>query len=257
MPRLSLWWVGHLRLVGLGFNSRPRYSQSRSTVRSLKSVPLSRKTMGLRARNQTMRAPLVGPFDAYFNPVCGLFWSSHRVRPTLHDDVDSAPVALPIHPETGGNSGPADSKERRNNAATAGKQWGGITTRSPAPLEEETMNTVTPEEVGLSSTRLEHLRTAAQGYVDQGKLAGLITLVARRGKVAHFECYGMMDIEANKPMQPDTIFRIYSMTKPITCFALMMLIEEGRVLLYDPVSKFILSPQMPDNANAVRDRRVN
>jgi CubicO group peptidase (beta-lactamase class C family) len=101
------------------------------------------------------------------------------------------------------------------------------------------MNTVTPEEVGLSSSRLEHLRTVAQGYVDQGKLAGLITLVARRGKVAHFQCYGMMDIEAKKHMQPDTIFRIYSMTKPITCFALMMLIEEGRVLLNEPVSKFI------------------
>jgi CubicO group peptidase (beta-lactamase class C family) len=106
------------------------------------------------------------------------------------------------------------------------------------------MNTVTPEEVGLSSTRLEHLRTVAQGYVDQGKLAGLITLVARRGRVAHFECYGMMDIEANKPMQPDTMFRIYSMTKPITCFALMMLIEGGRVLLNDPVSKFI--PEFED-----------
>jgi CubicO group peptidase (beta-lactamase class C family) len=89
------------------------------------------------------------------------------------------------------------------------------------------------------SRRLERLRTAAQGLVDQGKFAGLITLVARRGKVAHFECYGMMDVEANKPMQPDTIFRIYSMTKPITCFALMMFVEGGRLLLDDPVSKFI------------------
>ena len=62
------------------------------------------------------------------------------------------------------------------------------------------MNTVTPEKVGLSSTRLEHLRTVTQGYVDQGKLAGLITLVARCGRVAHFECYGMMDIEAQKTM---------------------------------------------------------
>ena len=88
------------------------------------------------------------------------------------------------------------------------------------------MNIVTPEEVGLSSIRLEHLRTVAQSYVDQGKLAGLITLVARRGRVAHLECYGMMDIEAEKPMQPDTIFRIYSMTKPIACIALMMLVEE-------------------------------
>lgn len=101
------------------------------------------------------------------------------------------------------------------------------------------MNIVTPEEVGLSSTRLEHLRTAAQGYVDQGKLVGLITLVARHGKVAHLECYGLMDIEAEKPMQSDTIFRIYSMTKPIACFALMMLVEEGLISLNDPVTKFI------------------
>jgi CubicO group peptidase (beta-lactamase class C family) len=78
-----------------------------------------------------------------------------------------------------------------------------------------------------------------QGYVDQGKLAGLITAVARHGEVAHFECFGMMDIEAAKPMRPDTIFRIYSMTKPITCAAFMMLLEEGGVLLHDPVSRFI------------------
>lgn len=101
------------------------------------------------------------------------------------------------------------------------------------------MNTVTPEEVGLSSTGLEHLRTAAQSYVDQDKLAGLITLIARQGKVAHLECYGMRDAEANKPIQLDTLFRIYSMTKPITCAAFLMLLEEGRVRLDDPVSKFI------------------
>ena len=98
---------------------------------------------------------------------------------------------------------------------------------------------VTPEEVGLSSTGLEDLRTVAQSYVDQEKLAGLITLIARQGKVAHCECYGMRDAEANKPMQSDTIFRIYSMTKPITCAAFLMLLEEGRVRLDDPVSKFI------------------
>ena len=106
------------------------------------------------------------------------------------------------------------------------------------------MNAVTPEKVGLSSTRLRHLRTEMQGYVDQGKLAGLITLVARCGKVAHLECYGMMDIEANKPMQLDTIFRIYSMTKPVTSVALMMLVEEELVQLDDPVSRFI--PEFKD-----------
>lgn len=78
-----------------------------------------------------------------------------------------------------------------------------------------------------------------QSYVDQNKLAGLIAMVARCGKVVYFERFGMMDLEAAKPMQFDTIFRIYSMTKPITSVALMMLYEEGLFQLNDPVSKFI------------------
>jgi CubicO group peptidase (beta-lactamase class C family) len=106
------------------------------------------------------------------------------------------------------------------------------------------MNRVVPEEVGLSSARLGILSNVMQGYVDQGKLAGVTTLVARLGKVAHFECFGKMDMEAGKPMQPDTIFRIFSMTKPITCVAFMMLFEEGLVLLSDPVSRLI--PELAD-----------
>ena len=101
------------------------------------------------------------------------------------------------------------------------------------------MNTIAPEEVGVSSTRLNRLREAMQSYVDDGKLAGLITMIARRGQVFHYECFGMMDIQANKPMQPDTIFRIYSMTKPITSAAMMMLYEGGDFQLKDPVSRFI------------------
>jgi CubicO group peptidase (beta-lactamase class C family) len=83
-----------------------------------------------------------------------------------------------------------------------------------------------------------------QGYVDEGKLAGVMTMIARRGKVAHFEKFGKMDIAADKPMEFDTIFRIYSMTKPITSVAIMMLYEEGRFQLNDPVSKFI--PEFKD-----------
>lgn len=101
-----------------------------------------------------------------------------------------------------------------------------------------------PEKVGLSATRLERISPFMQGYVDSEKLSGTITMVARRGKVAHFECVGMMDKEAGKPMEPDTIFRIYSMTKPITCVAIMMLYEEGLFQLNDPVSKFI--PEFKD-----------
>lgn len=101
------------------------------------------------------------------------------------------------------------------------------------------MDTIAPEKVGFSTDRLERVRPVMQAYVDQKKLPGVITLVSRRGKVVHFERFGLMDIEANKPMQADTIFRIYSMTKPITCVAMMMLYEEGRFQLDDPISKFI------------------
>ncbi|MCZ6679929.1 MAG: serine hydrolase [Candidatus Poribacteria bacterium] len=99
--------------------------------------------------------------------------------------------------------------------------------------------TATPEDVGLSSTRLQRISPVMQRYVDDGKLAGVMTMVARRGKVVHFEKFGMMDIEGNKPMEFDTIFRIYSMTKPITSVAIMMLYEEGHFQLDDPVSEFI------------------
>ena len=96
-----------------------------------------------------------------------------------------------------------------------------------------------PKAAGMSSARLGRIRPAMQKYVDEGKLAGLITLIARHGKTIHLECIGMRDAEANKPMQPDTIFRIASMTKPISCSAAMMLYEEGRFQLNDPVSMFI------------------
>lgn len=106
------------------------------------------------------------------------------------------------------------------------------------------MNTVASEETGFSSSRLNRISTAMQGYVDQNKLAGLVVLVARYGKVVYRDRFGLMDAEANKPMEFDTIFRIYSMTKPITSVALMMLYEEGGFHLYDPVSKFI--PEFAD-----------
>ncbi len=106
------------------------------------------------------------------------------------------------------------------------------------------MDTITPEEAGFSARRLSRIGAVMQRYVDQNKLAGLITVVARRGKVVHLERFGMMDVEAAKPMQFDTVFRIYSMTKPITSVALMMLYEDGHFQLHDPVSKFI--PEFAD-----------
>lgn len=98
-----------------------------------------------------------------------------------------------------------------------------------------------PEEVGLSSPRLERIRTHLQRYINTGKVAGTLTLVARQGQIAYFEPQGHLELERQRPMQRDTIFRIYSMTKPITSVALMMLYEQGLFQLDDPVHTFIPS----------------
>src|SRR5437879_4120359 len=98
---------------------------------------------------------------------------------------------------------------------------------------------VAPEVVGMSSKGLRNVSRLVQGYIDERKLPGAISLVARRGRVVHFETYGNMDDERQKPMRADAIFRFYSMTKPIASVGLMMLYEEGRFQLDDPASKFI------------------
>lgn len=91
----------------------------------------------------------------------------------------------------------------------------------------------------MSTPGLRNLSRLVQSYIDQGKLPGAISLVARRGKVVHFETRGTMDYERQRPMRSDTIFRFYSMTKPIASVGLMMLYEEARFQLEDPASKFI------------------
>jgi CubicO group peptidase (beta-lactamase class C family) len=98
-----------------------------------------------------------------------------------------------------------------------------------------------PEEVGLSSARLGRVGDHLQRYIDAGKLAGTLMLVARRGRIAYLEPRGHLEIEKRRPVAPDSIFRIYSMTKPIVSAGLMMLWEQGRFQLDDPVSKFIPS----------------
>ena len=96
-----------------------------------------------------------------------------------------------------------------------------------------------PESVGMSSARLERIAPAMRAYVDRGVYAGIRTLVARRGVVVHDAAYGQRDKEAGAPMTRDTIFRLYSMTKPIICTALMTLYEEGRFRLIDPIAAYI------------------
>ena len=96
-----------------------------------------------------------------------------------------------------------------------------------------------PEEVGMSAARLERIAPAMQRWVDDGKIPGALTMIAREGRLVHFEKFGMQDVASVKPIEFDTIFRIYSMTKPITSVAVMMLYEEGNFQLNTPVSEFI------------------
>jgi len=96
-----------------------------------------------------------------------------------------------------------------------------------------------PEDVGMSTEKLARVKPVVQALVDNEKIAGASIIVARKGKIVLFETFGMMDQKAKKPTQPDTIFRIYSMTKPITSVAAMMLYEQGKLKLDVPISKYI------------------
>lgn len=107
-------------------------------------------------------------------------------------------------------------------------------TGSPAQVSSSS-----PESVGLSSARLKRISATMQGYVDRHEIAGVVTLVARNGKIVHLQPAGRLDVEHDTPMRPDSIFRIASMSKAVTSVAALMLMEEGKLLLGDPVSKFI------------------
>jgi CubicO group peptidase (beta-lactamase class C family) len=101
--------------------------------------------------------------------------------------------------------------------------------------------TCDPAEVGFDADRLRRLDAHFAPYVDDGRLPGWLLLVSRRGEIAHLSAYGARDIASGAPVQTDTLFRIYSMSKPITSVAAMMLYEEGAFELTDPVSRFIPS----------------
>jgi CubicO group peptidase (beta-lactamase class C family) len=102
-----------------------------------------------------------------------------------------------------------------------------------------------PETLGFEPAKLQELEAYWQGLVDEGKLPGLTTLIARKGKVLHLETYGQMNRETASPMDEDAVFRIYSMTKPVTGVAMMMLYEEGKFQLDDPISKHLPEYKSP------------
>ena len=103
----------------------------------------------------------------------------------------------------------------------------------------EDLPTVRPEKAGFSSERLNRIKEFTQREVDEGRLAGVVTILARHGKIVHYEAVGSYGVDNEKPMDKDALFRIYSMTKPVTAVAMMMLYEEGKFQLGDPVSKYL------------------
>ena len=112
-----------------------------------------------------------------------------------------------------------------------------LLTTSTAAVGAE-LPTAEPEEVGFSSERLEQITAFTRREIEQGRATGFVTMVARHGKIVHFEAVGQFGIDNDKPMGKDTLFRIYSMTKAITNVAAMILYEENAFQLNDPVSPF-------------------
>jgi CubicO group peptidase (beta-lactamase class C family) len=107
------------------------------------------------------------------------------------------------------------------------------------PLSAATITVSKPEASGMSSERLARIGPLIQSHIKANDLSGAVTLVARHGKVVQFEAYGLADVEANRPMKTTTMFRMASMTKPLTAVSILMLLEEGKLLVTDPVSKYI------------------
>ena len=108
-----------------------------------------------------------------------------------------------------------------------------------SPQVETPLPWAEPHEVGVSAERLEQIPVAMQRYVDEGRVGGIVTAVARRGRLVHWNAVGFRDLESRDPLEPNDIFRIYSMTKPITSVAVMMLVEDGAMSVDDPVSRYL------------------
>ena len=117
-----------------------------------------------------------------------------------------------------------------------------------AQLEE-----VTPEKVGISSQRINRITSLSEEYVKSNKVPGIVTMVSRNGKIVYYEAFGNRGADDQSKMKKDDLFRIYSMTKPITAVAAMQLYEEGKFHLNDPVTKFI--PEF-ENIKVLNDKGV-
>jgi CubicO group peptidase (beta-lactamase class C family) len=121
----------------------------------------------------------------------------------------------------------------------SGSPRGGVSVMREDPDMADFGIDIDPGEVGFDPQRLGRIDARFQRYVDDGRLPGFQVMVSRRGRVAHFSSYGLADVEAGRAIEPDTIFRIYSMTKPVTSVAAMMLYEQGAFELSDPISRWL------------------
>src|SRR4029079_4438017 len=108
-----------------------------------------------------------------------------------------------------------------------------------------------PEDVGMSTERLQRIEQMLERRIAKGEMTGAVAIVARKGKVVHLTAKGVMDLETKQPVTPATMYRVASMTKPVTSVALMMMVEEGKVRLSDPVSRYI--PEFKNLKVAVAD----
>ena len=122
------------------------------------------------------------------------------------------------------------------------------------PLAAASLPVAKPEDVGLAPERLQRIHEAIMRRVEAGDISGAVTMVARRGRLVHFEAHGLMDIEAKKPMTKDALFRLASSTKPLTAAAILILMEEGKLKLTDPVAKYI--PEFKNSKVAVEAVRT-
>src|SRR5262245_62146214 len=124
-----------------------------------------------------------------------------------------------------------------------------IVVLATAPVSAQGLQTVRPEQAGFAVDRLGRIGDTLKREIEKGKMPGAIVLLARRGQIAYFESFGKLDPADGRPMPKNAICRMYSMTKPVTSVAVMMLVEEGRIVLADPVSKFL--PQLAQRQVAV------
>ena len=148
------------------------------------------------------------------------------------------------------NADPAidkSNRERLMNAQTAAKE----TARQPAAPQTPPLPQAKPESLGLSSVRLQNMSDAFKREIDKATLPGATVMVARRGRIGWFEALGKQSPAAAAPMAHDSLFRIYSMTKPIVSVGIMMLLEDGHFILGDPVAKFI--PEFADQKVGVEN----